>query len=185
MSSEAFCCFCHGILFSNCSYLCMGLYKSVPKVGVPTGIHRQGELASFSMRGSLVPRLSLPKKKREPGNIVGLKLSWHCVQVKTVGKFVEGMLDSPFTAFYVYSAQVATALLVAGSTLTFWIPWQTPFASTSRTQASFKVLGCSYNFSQLTCGSFQLCHCMIAIATVQPESLQPFPASYEVIYLIN
>jgi len=27
--------------------------------------------------------------------------------------------------------QVATALLVAGSTLTFWIPWQTSFASTS------------------------------------------------------
>jgi len=26
---------------------------------------------------------------------------------------------------------VATALLVAGSTLTFWIPWQTSFASTS------------------------------------------------------
>ena len=26
--------------------------------------------------------------------------------------------------------QVATALLVAGSTLTFWIPWQTPFSST-------------------------------------------------------
>jgi len=27
--------------------------------------------------------------------------------------------------------QVATALPVAGSTLTFWIPWQTSFASTS------------------------------------------------------
>jgi len=26
---------------------------------------------------------------------------------------------------------VVTTLLVAGSTLTFWIPWQTPFASTS------------------------------------------------------
>jgi len=26
---------------------------------------------------------------------------------------------------------VATALLVAGSTLTFWIPWQTSFAPTS------------------------------------------------------
>jgi len=26
---------------------------------------------------------------------------------------------------------VATALLVAGFTLTFWLPWQTPFASTS------------------------------------------------------
>ena len=27
--------------------------------------------------------------------------------------------------------QVATAILVACSTLTFWIPWQTPFTSTS------------------------------------------------------
>ena len=27
--------------------------------------------------------------------------------------------------------QVATALLVGGSALTFWIPWQTSFASTS------------------------------------------------------
>jgi len=32
--------------------------------------------------------------------------------------------------------QVATALLVAGSTLTFWIPWQTPFASTSVVQSA-------------------------------------------------
>jgi len=28
---------------------------------------------------------------------------------------------------YVYKYQVATALLVAGPTLTFWIPWQTQF----------------------------------------------------------
>ena len=33
--------------------------------------------------------------------------------------------------------QVATALLVAGSTLTFWIPWQT----LAPTQALFKALG--------------------------------------------
>ena len=32
-----------------------------------------------------------------------------------------------FTSFL----QVATALLVAGTTLTVWIPWQTSFASTS------------------------------------------------------
>ena len=37
---------------------------------------------------------------------------------------------------YIY--QVATALLVAGSTLTFWILWQTPFASTSSSHASFR-----------------------------------------------
>ena len=33
--------------------------------------------------------------------------------------------------FFFYAFQVATALLVAGSTLTFWIPWQTHFASAS------------------------------------------------------
>jgi len=56
---------------------------------------------------------------------------------------------------------VATALLVAGSTLTFWIPWQTSFASTSLysgRQSSFKALGYSYNCMRLTCGSFQLTH---------------------------
>jgi len=52
---------------------------------------------------------------------------------------------------------VATALLVAGSNLTFWIPSQTPFASTS---SSFKVLGCSYNCRWLTYNSFQLTHVM-------------------------
>ena len=31
----------------------------------------------------------------------------------------------------IYYYQVAAALLVAGPTLTFWIPWQTLFASTS------------------------------------------------------
>jgi len=46
---------------------------------------------------------------------------------------------------------VATALQVAGSTLTFWIPWQTPFASTS----SYSSL---YNCRRLTYGSFQLTH---------------------------
>jgi len=33
--------------------------------------------------------------------------------------------------FILLCIQVATALLVAGSTLTFWIPWQTSFESTS------------------------------------------------------
>jgi len=46
--------------------------------------------------------------------------------------------------------KVATALLVAGSTLTFWIPWQTSFASTSSYSRLFKVY--QYN------GSFQLMH---------------------------
>ena len=46
---------------------------------------------------------------------------------------------------------MATTLLVAGSTLTFWIP---PFASTS----SFKVLGCLCNCRQLAYSSFQLTH---------------------------
>jgi len=36
-----------------------------------------------------------------------------------------------FLYFLLIFYQVATPLLVAGSTLTFWIPWQTLFASTS------------------------------------------------------
>ena len=57
-----------------------------------------------------------------------------------------------FTNFIlVLVVQVATTLLVAGSTLTFWIP---PFASTS----SFKVLGCLCNCRQLAYSSFQLTH---------------------------
>ena len=47
---------------------------------------------------------------------------------------------------------MATALLVAGSTLTFWIP---PFASTS---SCSKEPGCLYNFMRLAYGSFQLTH---------------------------
>ena len=53
---------------------------------------------------------------------------------------------------------MATALLVAGSTLTFYIP---PFASTSPYSSvveRFKALGCSNNCIWLTCGSFQLMH---------------------------
>ena len=56
---------------------------------------------------------------------------------------------------------MATALLVAGSTLTFWIPWQTQCASTSLYSSvvqSATSLGCSYNCKRLTCGSFQLTH---------------------------
>ena len=47
---------------------------------------------------------------------------------------------------------MAIVLLVAGSTLTFWIP---PVASTT---SYSKVPGCSYNYRQLTYGSFQLTH---------------------------
>ena len=53
---------------------------------------------------------------------------------------------------------MATALLVAGSTLTFWIPWQTSLHPPAHTQASLKLLGCSYNCMQLMWGSFQLKH---------------------------
>ena len=62
--------------------------------------------------------------------------------------------------FYLLSFQVATALLVAGSTLTFWIPWQTSFASTSSYSSVIESLGCSYNCTcmWLTCGLFQLMH---------------------------
>jgi len=54
--------------------------------------------------------------------------------------------------------QVATALLVAGSTLTFWIPWQTSFASTSSYSSVIQSATYSYNCMQITCGSFQLMH---------------------------
>jgi len=40
------------------------------------------------------------------------------------------MLQSHDTHFIAILYQVATALLVAGPTLTFWIPWQTQFAFT-------------------------------------------------------
>ena len=45
-------------------------------------------------------------------------------------------VDGIFSTFHTHkeffpTLQVATALLVAGPTLTFLIPWQTPFASTS------------------------------------------------------
>jgi len=36
-----------------------------------------------------------------------------------------------YIALHYITLQVATALLVAGSALTFWVPWQTSFASTS------------------------------------------------------
>jgi len=50
---------------------------------------------------------------------------------------------------------VATTLLVAGSTLTFWILL---FASTSSYSSVIKALGCSCNCRQLAYGSFQLTH---------------------------
>ena len=51
-----------------------------------------------------------------------------------------------------YLHQVATTLLVAGSTLAFWIPWQTSFASTS------SYLSVVQSARRLANGSFQLTH---------------------------
>ena len=51
--------------------------------------------------------------------------------------------------------QVATALLVAGSTPTFWIP---QFVSTSSYSSVVQALGCSHNYRRQTYGSFQLTH---------------------------
>ena len=48
---------------------------------------------------------------------------------------------------------MATALLVAGSTPTFWIP---QFLSTSLYSGIVEALGCSYNCRRLTYGLFQL-----------------------------
>ena len=59
---------------------------------------------------------------------------------------------------FLFLFQVATALLVAGSTLTAWILGRLRLHPPAHTQASFKALGCSYNCMRLTCGSFQLTH---------------------------
>jgi len=85
--------------------------------------------------------------------LVGMGSSWK--HSKMDGMLFWRLISVPFLRFEncLYYLQVATALLVVGSTLTFWIP---PFASTSRTQASFKVLGYSYHCRRLTDGSFQL-----------------------------
>ena len=50
---------------------------------------------------------------------------------------------------------MAIALLVVGSTLTFWIP---PFASTSSYLSVVNALGCSCNCRRLAYGAFQLTH---------------------------
>jgi len=59
---------------------------------------------------------------------------------------------------------VATALLVAGSTLTFGYLRLHPPA---RSQASFKALGYSNSCRQLTDGSFQLTHMSCDVHAVQ------------------
>ena len=50
---------------------------------------------------------------------------------------------------------MATALLVAGSTLTFWI---LQFVSISSYSSVVQALGCPHNCRRLTYGSFQLTH---------------------------
>ena len=45
---------------------------------------------------------------------------------------------------------MATALLVAGPTLPFWIPWQTQFAFTYSYSRSFKALGFSFQLSHMS-----------------------------------
>ena len=87
-------------------------------------------------------------------------LYWFCIpwlltRIFTTRSATAVVLVCLFLFIFFFVFQVATALLVAGSTLTFWIPpWHLP----ARTHASFKVLGCSYNCRQLTNGSFQLAH---------------------------
>jgi len=50
---------------------------------------------------------------------------------------------------------VATTLLVAGSTPTFWIP---QLVSTSSYSSVVQPLGCLHNYRRLTYGLFQLTH---------------------------
>jgi len=54
--------------------------------------------------------------------------------------------------------QVATTLLVAGLTLTLWIPGQTLLDPPARNQTSFKC--CPYNCRQLAYSLVQLVHVM-------------------------
>ena len=72
-------------------------------------------------------------------------------------KFWNKLVEYVSCDFCTHCIQVATALLVASSTVTFWIPWQT-LHTPARTQASFKAMGCSYNCMLLTYGWFQLTH---------------------------
>ena len=61
-----------------------------------------------------------------------------------------------------------TALLVAGSTPTFWIP---QFFSTS-SYSSVQALGCSHNCRRLTYSSFQLTHMLrddLAVQLIEPH----------------
>ena len=60
--------------------------------------------------------------------------------------------------YFKFSQKVATALLVAGSTLTFGYLGRLRLHPPARIQASFKALCCSYNCRRLTYGSFQLMH---------------------------
>ena len=55
-----------------------------------------------------------------------------------------------YYAWYLFMLQVATALLVAGSTLTFWIPCRLGLHSRTCTQASFKALGCSFQLTHMS-----------------------------------
>ena len=63
---------------------------------------------------------------------------------------------------------MATALLVAGSIPTFWIP---QFVSTSSYSSVVQALGCSHNYRRLTYGSFQLTHVSrddLAVQLIEP-----------------
>ena len=74
--------------------------------------------------------------------------------MKLMLNFSNSIISSEILIFKLL--QVATALLVGGSTLAFWIPPRLRLHPPARTQASFKALGCSYNCRRLTCGSFHM-----------------------------
>jgi len=76
--------------------------------------------------------------------------------------------------------QVATAILVASSTLPFGYLGRLRLHPPARTQASFKAPGCSYNCKQLTYGSFQLTHMSRDDHTTVVRIFVGLPASCEV-----
>ena len=91
---------------------------------------------------------------------VSAQLLYVCITARQRSRGCSQNLCSPFlraaglfSLFTLITLPVATALLVEGSTQTFWI---SPFVSISSYSSVVKALGCSCNCRRLAYGSFQL-----------------------------
>ena len=78
------------------------------------------------------------------------------IGIPTHSQYMTTFILTPYIFFF----QVATALLVAGSTLILWILGRLHLHPPACTPASFKALRCLYNCRWLTYDSFQLMHIM-------------------------